>query len=235
MSEGNKGRRIQDLTSDERPRERLMALGPQALSVPELIAILLGSGTLTKSAIEVGADLFLNEASQSLKEMARFDASRYMRISGIGPAKAVTLIAAFELARRKELEVDDRTHVAGTKEAYALFKPRLADLDHEEAWAMFLNRSSRLLRIERISRGTSKNVLFDVKAITRAALDVDADAVICAHNHPGGVCRASREDIAITSQMQGALALFQIRLLDHLILTQTDYYSMRSHGELNDL
>ncbi|PIE83806.1 MAG: hypothetical protein CSA07_05300 [Bacteroidia bacterium] len=235
MSEEKRGRRIQDLTSDERPRERLMAQGPQALSVPELIAILLGSGTLTKSAIEVGADLFLNEANHSLKTMARFDASRYMRISGIGPAKAVTLIAAFELARRKELEVDDRTRIASTREAYALFRPRLADLDHEEAWAMFLNRSSRLLRLERISRGTSKHVLFDVKAIARMALDLDADAIICAHNHPGGVCRASRDDIAITNQLQAALALFQVRLLDHLVLTQTDYYSMRSHGELSDL
>lgn len=230
MAEHMQGRGIKDLLEEERPRERLLKLGPQALTIPELIALLLGSGTLTKSAIELGAELYRDVAEGSLNKMARFDAKRYQTLNGIGPAKAITLIAAFELSRRRESEVNSWDVITGSEDAYRKLRGHLADLPHEEVWALFLTQSSRLLAKEQISVGTTQQVLFDVAELSRRALEHRAKSVIVAHNHPGGSSRPSSEDIAITRQLQEALALFNIRLLDHLVLTQSEYASLRALG-----
>lgn len=226
-------RRIADLSEDDRPRERLQMHGARALSNSELIAILLGSGTARCSAIDLAQQLLLR-ADNNLAQLGRFTIEDFKREKGIGDAKAITLIAALELGRRrKESDAKTSNRLQTPTDIAELMLDDLCDLPHEEMWVIYLNRQLRLLSKRCHSKGTSAFSLLDNKIVVREALELRADAIALCHNHPTGDTKPSQLDIDITGRLLDALQLFDIRLLDHIVIGGRSFCSMRERGLLD--
>lgn len=226
----SRGLRISDLSEDDRPRERLMLHGASALSNSELLAILIGSGTTESSAIEL-AQRLLQRAQNDLGVLGRFSLSDFKQEKGIGDAKAVTLLAALELGRRRRESVSQQPPaIRNPRDIYELLGDQLRDLRHEEMWVIYLNRANRVIRMQLHSRGGSSGTVVDSKAVTREALECHAEAVALCHNHPSGNSKPSAKDVAITSQLETALGYFGIILLDHVVIGGHEYSSIRSES-----
>jgi len=232
--EKKKNKPIREWAADDRPREKMLAKGPEALSNAELFAILIGSGTSNKSALELAREL-LETAGNSLKRLSALSIHEIKKIHGIGSAKAVTIVAAVEIARRREGEVDDDEEVIlSSRDAQKALIPMLRDKQHEEFCILLLNRRNKILVKERISMGGMTATQVDVRKIMKMALDTRALGIILGHNHPSGNLKPSDSDIALTRQIFKAAALFDIRLLDHVIISQnSSYYSFQDEGILN--
>ena len=216
---------LRDWHSDDQPRERLMQHGPEALATSELIAILLRTGTKRHSAIDVAQDL-LQRCGGQLRTLSQMDHKTLAETHGMGKVKAVTLLAALELGRRRASESDvERPKVVGAARAYDLLAPVLRDLTHEECWVLLLNSASRLIARERISVGGLDGTIVDVRKVMASALRNQAAAFILAHNHPSQSPTPSREDIALTRRLKEAGALMNVPLRDHLIVAGRRYYS----------
>lgn len=227
----NRGRRIADLQADDRPREKLLAHGVDTLSNSELLAILIATGTPQCSAIELAQNL-LHQADGSLDMLGRFSLLDFKKQRGIGDAKAITLMAALELGRRRQATPSDApVKIASSRDVVRIFGPVLRDLNHEEAWVLYLNRANLVVQKSRHAVGSSHHVTIDARQITREALDLRADGVVLCHNHPSGVPKPSREDVAMTRQLKEALALFDIRLLDHVVVAGEKWESLGGEGE----
>lgn len=211
---------------DEKPRERMLAKGAGALSDTELLAILLRTGRNGKNVIDMARELLLS-GNGTLAGIADMSIERLKAISGIGPSKAVAIAAAFELGRRASLRaaLDSSGALSSPQKVFNIMQPITRDLDHEECWALFLNKANRLIAKEMISRGGLDSTIIDNRMIIRKAIDKKAAAVILVHNHPSGSALPSRADIAQTQALNRALKTCDLSLLDHVIIARDSYYS----------
>ncbi len=218
--------KIKELCIDERPREKILAKGAEALSNSELLAIMLRTGTGSMNVIDVAREL-LKSAGGKLNGIASMSVERMCEIEGIGRTKAVTLAAVFELGRRcaGESIIDVRTAVSSAKTVFRIMLPVLKGLDHEECWILFLNRANYLIAKEKISVGGLDSTTLDPRTIVRKAIEKRATGIIVVHNHPSGSAFPGNADILATSQLEKALRTCDISLLDHVIIAESSYYS----------
>lgn len=224
---------IPEWSKEDRPRERLLARGPKAMTDVELVAILIRSGTPTESALDL-ARIILNKAGNDLHKLAALSTTDLMKVNGVGEAKAMSIVAALELGqRRRDLTVAERPLIATSRAAFEILQPMVADLPHEEFWLLLLDRGNRLLERIRVSQGGMHGTVADPKLIFREALDRRASSVILCHNHPSGQLRPSAEDIALTRKLLEGGRFLDIAVQDHLIITTGGYYSFADNGQLN--
>ena len=215
---------------EERPREKMIANGVQFLTDTELLAILLGSGTRNMTAVEV-ARLILKGAGNDLQMLGRQGIRDLTRVRGVGPAKAITLLAALELGRRRAgLQHTEKTAVKSSETVFKLFHPMLGDLDHEEFWLLMLNRANRILGKYKVSQGGLAGTVIDTRIILKKALDNLACSIIVCHNHPSGNHQPSDADVKITEKLKRASEMLEIKLLDHVIVTDKSYFSFADEG-----
>lgn len=223
---------IKSWAEEDRPREKLLQKGRAALSDAELMAILLGSGTAKLSAVDV-AKLVLSAAGNDLNQLARFSVKELMRQKGIGEAKAITIVAALELGRRrKEADAPARPTIASSRDIYRVVRPYLQDLPHEEFWVVLLNRANVVMRTVAVSRGGVAGTVADPKLIFKEALEQLASSIILVHNHPSGNKNPSAADIALTRKLKEAGHFLDLPILDHLIYTDNGYFSFADEGML---
>jgi DNA repair protein RadC len=232
MEENFKHVNIKSLAEDDRPREKFFLMGRHSLSDAELIAILLGSGSRNETAIQL-ARRMLSGNGNNINELAKLSLNELKKYRGIGEAKAVSIAAAFELGRRrKDSEVLERVKITSSLTAYELLHKRLSDLPHEEFWILFLNRANRIIKEECLSKGGVSGTVVDVRLVCKLALESKASGVIIAHNHPSGQVIASEQDKHITRKLKEALYMFDITLLDHVIIGDQKYYSFMDDGQM---
>ena len=216
---------IKFLASDDRPREKFLSKGRQAVSDSELLAIIMGSGNREESAVDL-ARRILNSVDNNWNQLSDLTLDNLMKFKRVGEAKAITIAAALEIGRRKALqEVPEKPQISSSKDAYQVFHPYLADLKTEEFWALYLNQSNKVIHIEKLTQGGISQSVVDVRILFKIGLEKFATAVIVAHNHPSGNLKPSSEDINITKKISEGGKILSINLLDHLIITQKSYYS----------
>lgn len=221
---------IKRWSPEDRPREKLLLKGTSALSDAELIAILIGSGSRNLSALDLSKRI-LEGVNNQLHELARQSARELTKIKGIGPAKAISIVAALELGRRrKDTDIQEKPKLGSSREAYESICGELMDLPHEEFWVLLLNRANRLIRKQRVSEGGVSGTVADPKVIYKAALDHLASGIIVVHNHPSGNRTASQSDIDLTKKLKEAGKFLEIQLLDHLIICGPKYFSFADEG-----
>ncbi|WP_218136848.1 RadC family protein [Hymenobacter terrestris] len=223
---------IKSWAEEDRPREKLLQKGRAVLSDAELLAILLGSGTAKLSAVDV-AKLVLKAAQNDLNTLARFSVKELMKQKGIGEARAITIVAALELGRRrKEADAPARNTITCSRDIYHVMQPHLQDLPHEEFWVILLNRANVVMRTVSISRGGVAGTVADPKLIFKEALEQLASSIVLVHNHPSGNRNPSAADIALTRKLKEAGQLLDLPVLDHLIFTDQGYHSFADEGML---
>ncbi|HLW15609.1 MAG TPA: DNA repair protein RadC [Flavobacteriaceae bacterium] len=221
----NKLRTIKDWNEEDRPREKLLKRGETALTDAELLAILLGSGNREETAVGL-AKRILRDVEDSLSTLARKSIAEFQQYNGIGVAKAVTLMAALELGRRRRLaQANQQTKIRSSKDVFDRMQPILSDLPHEEFWVLFLNNANVVLLSEKHTQGGLTGTLVDSRMVLKRALLLDAVAIILVHNHPSGTLVASQSDKVLTKKMQNAAKTLDIKVLDHLIITEKAYFS----------
>lgn len=226
-------RTLKDWHPDEQPRERLMQHGAEALATSELLAILLRSGTRQHSAVDIARDL-LHRCDGHLRGLSRLKYQDLAEAHGIGPTKAVTLVAALELGKRWAMEADrDAPLVLGSRAAYDILSPLLRDLPHEECWMLLTNNASRLIGRERISSGSVDGTIVDVRSVMACALRHNASGFTIAHNHPSGSLTPSHADVSLTNILREASRLMNLTMSDHLIVAGNRYYSFRDNKGLD--
>lgn len=223
---------IKSWAEEDRPREKLMLKGKAALSEAELIAILIGSGTTDLSAVDV-SKIIMQSVSNNLNELARLSVKDLSKFRGIGEAKAIAIVAALELGRRrKEQDRPQRTRITCSHDGYNEMIPHLMDKQHEEFWILLLNRANEVIRPVQISSGGVSGTVADPKIIFKSALEQLASAIILFHNHPSGNRMPSQADKDLTRKLRDAGRLLDIPVLDHLIFTDKAYYSFADEGIL---
>jgi DNA repair protein RadC len=214
----------------DRPREKLLQQGRRQLTDAELIAILIGSGSKNETAVDLSKRI-LSTCQNDLDKLAKLSVRELSKFRGIGEAKAIAIVAALELGRRrKELISEEPNKIASSKDAYQLLKADLADLQHEEFWMLLLNRSNFVIGKYFVSKGGQAGTVVDPKTIFRIALENSASAIILAHNHPSGSLRPSDSDIGITKKLVDAGVLLEITVFDHLIVTDHKFLSLADEG-----
>jgi len=223
---------IKSWSPEDRPREKLILKGRSSLSDAELIAILLGTGTPTVGVLDL-AKRILAQADNNLHKLASLTVKDLVKIKGIGEAKAISIVAALELGRRrKNIEDDNKPKIGSSSDAFELMKGELLDIQHEEFWIILVNRANRVLRKQMISLGGVSGTVADPKIIFKLALDELATGIILAHNHPSGNLEASLADIHLTQKLKEGARLLDIQILDHLIIAGQRYFSFADQGML---
>jgi DNA repair protein RadC len=221
---------IKSWAEEDRPREKLLSHGRRVLTDAELIAILIGSGSRNESAVELSKRI-LHHYKNDLHALGKVSVNDLSQFKGIGEAKAISIIAALELGRRRgDTEVAALDVIVGSKSAYQLLRSSFADLHHEEFWILLLNRANKVLSRHLISKGGQAGTVADPKIIFKTALEHQACSVILAHNHPSGNTRPSQADIDLTRRFRSAGEVLDIQVLDHLIITDTTYFSFADEG-----
>jgi DNA repair protein RadC len=224
--------KIKSWSPEDRPREKLLAKGTPVLSDAELVAILLGTGTTTTSAVEL-AKRVLQTVDNNLHELARLSVKDLIKVKGIGEAKAISIIAALELGRRrKDLDSEEKPRISGSRDCFEILRPHLQDLLHEVFWVVLLNRANRVIRKQQISQGGVAGTVADPKIIFKIAVAELASGIILAHNHPSGNLTASQADLDLTRKIKEAGKLLEIQVLDHLIVAGQKYFSFADEGIL---
>jgi DNA repair protein RadC len=222
--------KITDWAVEDRPREKLIQYGTTGLSDAELLGILINSGTKNKSAIDLGRELLVS-VNNNLNALGKLTIADLTKISGIGNARAVTIAAALELGRRRKLaEIPDVSQIKCSKDVADIFQPILSDLPHEEFWILFLNRSNKVINRMKLSQGGISGTVTDVRMVMKKAVEYLASGIIVCHNHPSGNLNPSESDSKITQKIREAGNLLDIQLLDHLIISDKDYYSFADNG-----
>src|SRR5688572_30328697 len=224
---------IKSWAEDDRPREKLLLKGRAALSDAELIAILIGSGTAKLTAVDVGK-LIMGSVDNDLNALAKLSIKDLRKIKGIGEAKAITIVSALELGRRrKETAAAVRTTITCSTDIYNYIKPNLLDLPHEEFWIILLNRANVVMKKIQISSGGVAGTVADPKIIFKKAIEESTcSSLILVHNHPSGNIKPSAADITLTKKAKEAGLLLDMPVLDHIIFTENDYYSFADEGLL---
>jgi len=221
---------IKEWAVEDRPREKMLVKGIRALSEAELIAILIGSGNLDESAVEV-ARRIMASVNNNLNELGKKTINDLQKFKGIGPAKAITIAAAMDLGRRrKESEPDEKPKVVTSADCAAIFKPLLSDISHEEFWVLLLNRNNLVIDKMMVSQGGISGTVIDVRIILKMALDKLACSIILCHNHPSGNLIPSEADKDITKKIKEAGKHMDIPVLDHLIIANDAYFSFADEG-----
>jgi DNA repair protein RadC len=223
---------IKSWAEDDRPREKLITKGRSVLSDAELIAILIGSGNRNESAVELSKKI-LASVDNNLNKLGQLSLNNLMKFHGIGEAKAVSIISALELGRRrKSLTENKAPKVESSQTAFEQLYPYLADLDHEQFYTILLNRANKVIDVIKVSQGGVSGTVADAKLIFRSAVEKLASGIILAHNHPSGNLKPSQADIALTRKIKEAGVMLDISVLDHIIIASNDYFSFSDQGML---
>ena len=223
---------IKAWAEDDRPREKLLNKGKQSLSDAELVAILIGMGTREMSAVEL-AKIILQSTGNNLNELAKLGVKELMKFKGIGEAKAISIVAAMELARRrKDTDPLKKDRIRYSKEAYNILKPYMMDLDHEQFWMVCLNRNQEVVKIIQISTGGVTGTIADPKIIFKHAVEHLSSCIILSHNHPSGNLNPSEADIKLTKQLSDGARLLDMTLSDHIIFSNDGYFSFADQNML---
>lgn len=221
---------IKQWAEEDRPREKILLKGVSALSDSELLAILIGSGNDKQSAVELSKEILMS-AGNDLNRLARMGVPDLINnFRGIGEAKAVSIISALELGRRRKTTGVARKKIVSSRDAYEQFAPLLADLNHEETWALLTDRSNQVLSTIQVSRGGISGTVVDIRLVLREALTRYATGVFLGHNHPSGNPTPSPQDTSITKKLKEAADWMDIVLLDHIIVCGDAYFSFADEG-----
>jgi len=221
---------ISQWAEDDKPREKLVLKGKHSLSDAELIAILIGSGNREETAVDLSKRI-LNFVNNNLVELSKLSVTDLCKFKGIGDAKAITIIAALELGRRRrESEVVQKKKITSSKDAYEILQTVLSDVPHEEFWVLMLNRANHVTAKIAISEGGSSSTIVDPKKIFKLALENKAEAMVLGHNHPSGNLKPSEDDIKITKKITEAGKFLEISILDHIIIGENAYFSFADEG-----
>lgn len=223
---------INQWAEEDRPREKLMRLGAEALSNAELLAILIGSGSPKETAVELMKRV-LNGCNNNLNTLGKRTIHELCQYNGIGEAKAISILAACELGKRRQAEkAEERKSLGSASAIYEYMHPKMQDLDTEEAWILLMNQNYKLIKAERISHGGITETAVDVRIIIREALLNNATVVAFCHNHPSNNLRPSNDDNRLTQRIKSACDTMRLYFLDHLIITDGAYYSYHEEGKL---
>jgi DNA repair protein RadC len=215
---------------DDKPREKLALKGRTALSDAELLAILIGSGSRNESAVELSKRI-LASVQNNLNALGKMSINQLMTFKGIGEAKAISIIAAVELARRrKSEEATQLVKITSSKIIFEIMQPLIGELPHEEFWVLYLNNSNKVIKKEQLSKGGITGTVVDVRLILKLALENNATSLILSHNHPSGRLEPSEPDIEITQKLKLAARQLELSVIDHIIVTENGYYSFADEG-----
>ena len=223
---------INQWAEEDRPREKLMRLGPSALSDAELLAILVGSGSPKEDAVTLMKRI-LNDCNNNLNSLGKMSLHNLCQYNGVGPAKAITIIAACELGKRRQAEKpEERPDLGTATRIYNYMHPKMQDLDTEEFWLLLMNQNFRLIRELKIAHGGISEVAVDVRILLKEALLCNATIMAVCHNHPSGNLRPSQADNDLTRSIQRACQVMRIHFMDHIIITDGAYYSYSEEGKI---
>lgn len=232
MNYENKSLSIKSWAEDDRPREKLMLKGKAALSDAELIAILISSGSRNESAVALSKRI-LASIDNNLNKLGKLAISDLVKFKGIGEAKAISIITALELGRRRRLEeAMELPQITGSKAIFDLMQPLIGELQHEEFWIVYLNNSNKVLHKEQLSKGGLTGTLVDVRLVFKKGIELFSTAIILCHNHPSGKLQPSQADKSITSKLKLAGETLDIKVLDHIIITENAYFSFADENLL---
>lgn len=221
---------IKNWAEDDKPREKLMLKGKQALSDAELVAILIGSGSRNESAVSLSKRI-LSSVDNNLNALGKLSLKQLMEFKGIGEAKAISIAAALELGRRRRAEETlELKKITSSKAVFEIMQPIIGELPHEEFWVLYLNNSNKVIYKAQLSKGGITGTVVDVRLIFKTALENNATSIILTHNHPSGKLQASDADTAITKKLKLAGDQLDIKVLDHIIITESGYYSFQDEG-----
>jgi DNA repair protein RadC len=223
---------IKALAEDDRPREKLITIGRQNLSDAELMAIILGSGSRSETAVQLGQRI-LNSYHNDLNFLAKATVNELRKFKGVGEAKAINIAAAFEIGRRRmETVISEKPKISSSGDAFRLLSSKLADLPHEEFWLLLMNRANTVIKMDCISKGGVSGTVVDARLILKPAIENLASGIIICHNHPSGHLKPSEQDISLTKKIKEGAKLMDISLLDHLIIGDQGYISFADEGLL---
>lgn len=232
MSEKPTSFSIKNWSQDDQPREKLLYKGKAALSDAELVAILIGSGNREESAVALCKRILAN-VDNNLSDLGKRSIKQLMEFKGIGEAKAITIIAALELGRRRRgEEALEKKKITSSHSVFELMQPVIGELEHEEFWIIYLNNSNKVIQKSQLSKGGITGTLVDVRLVLKSALEVGATGLILAHNHPSGTLKPSEADKQITNKLKTAAESLDIKVLDHLIITEKAYFSFADESLL---
>ena len=219
---------IKNWEDTDKPREKMMAQGKTALSNAELLAILLGSGSANESAVALSRRI-LASVGNSLTALGKQTLAQLTAFKGIGEAKAITILAATEMGRRRAAETPEpQPKIEAPRHVFTLMQPLIGDLPHEEFWVLYLNSANRVIHKCRLSSGGITHTIVDIRLLFKNALEQGAVSLILVHNHPSGSTTPSKEDIELTERVRTAGDMLDIKLLDHVIVTEKEYYSINN-------
>lgn len=223
---------IKFLAEDDRPREKFLLKGRNAVSDSELLAIIMGSGNREESAVDL-ARRILDSVDNNWHQLSKLSVKDLMKFKGIGEAKAISIATALEIGRRRAAqEIPERKKISNSKDVFELLKPYLGDLSTEEFWAVFVNQDNKVLHFSKLTSGGINFSLVDIRILFKIALEHFATGIFVAHNHPSGSLKPSNQDRSITKQIAEAGKILNINLIDHLILNQNAYFSFADEGIL---
>lgn len=223
---------IKNWATGDRPREKLIAKGRLSLTDAELLAILIGSGNTKESAVDL-CKRILSSSQNNLNQLGKMTLKQLTSFNGIGEAKALTIIAAMELGRRRRGEESiEKVKITSSSTVFEVFQPVIGELDHEEFWILYLNNSNKIIEQFQISKGGITGTLVDVRITLRKALELGAVSLILAHNHPSGNLNPSEADKQLTRKLKTAAESLDIKILDHIIVTEKSYFSFADEGLL---
>lgn len=232
MQENSTSFSIKNWSDDDKPREKLVQKGKSILSDAELIAILIGSGSRSESAVGLSKKI-LASVHNNLNELGKLSVNQLMQFKGIGEAKAVIIVAALEIGRRRKGEdALKTTKISSSKHVFELLQPLIGELPHEEFWIVYLNNSNKVMHKSQLSKGGITGTLVDVRLVLKQALELGAVGLVLAHNHPSGTLKPSVADKEITEKLKRASEALDIKVLDHLIITQKEYFSFADNNIL---
>lgn len=225
MSESSNSFSIKHWSQDDQPREKLRDKGKSSLSDAELVAILISVGSKEESAVDL-CKRILASVDNNLNALGKLSLKQLMAFKGIGEAKAITIAAALELGRRRKLEDAVRQEkISSSRDVFYIMQPMLGELSHEEFWILYLNNSNKVLQKQQLSKGGITGTLVDVRLVLKQALEVGAIALILCHNHPSGTLKPSEADKNITQKIKIAASSIDMKVLDHVIITEKEYFS----------
>ncbi|MFP3833729.1 RadC family protein [Chryseobacterium sp. SIMBA_028] len=223
---------IKFLAEDDRPREKFLQKGKSSLSDSELLAIIMGSGSREESVLELSRKI-LASVNNSWHQLSLLSVKDLIKFKGVGEAKAISIITALEIGRRRAGQaIPEKSIIGNSHDAYSILKNQLSDLRTEEFWAIFMNNSNKVIHISQLTQGGISQSIVDVRVLFKIALEHFSTGVIIAHNHPSGSLKPSKEDINITQKIKEAGKVLSIQLLDHIIVTQDSYFSFSDEGLL---
>lgn len=228
--EENNSLSIRNWAEDDKPREKLMNKGKSVLSDAELIAILIGSGSRNESAVELSKRI-LSSVDNNLNALGKLSISKLTTFKGIGEAKAISIVAAMEIGRRRRAEETiELQKITSSKAVFDIMQPVIGELPHEEFWVLYLNNSNKVIYKSQISKGGITGTVADTRIIFKMALEQNATSIILSHNHPSGNLTPSDADIQITKKLKLAANQLEIKILDHIIITEMGYFSFNDEG-----